>query len=169
MYKIRYASFDDTKVLGDIHSKSWKIAYKDIVPDEVLNNITSEKRKISFEKTLSEALEENILIFEEKEKAAGFMYIGKCRDEDKDDFCGEIVAMYLLAQYWNQGIGTKLITHSINELKNRNYKQIALWVLEDNINARRFYEKMGFHHDDTVKEIYISKKLNEYRYIKVID
>lgn len=96
MYKIRYASFDDAKVLGDIHSKSWKIAYKDIVPDEVLNNITSEKRKISFEKTLSEDLEENILIFEEEEKEAGFICIGKCRDEDKDDFYGEIVAMYLL-------------------------------------------------------------------------
>ncbi|WP_291582236.1 GNAT family N-acetyltransferase [Clostridium sp. UBA6640] len=169
MYKIRYANIDDAKVLGDIHSKSWKTAYKDIVPDEILNNITSEKRKISFEKILSEALEENILIFEEEEKAVGFMCIGKCRDEDKDDFCGEIVAMYLLPQYWNQGIGTKLITHGMNELINRNYKHITLWVLEGNVNARRFYEKIGFHHDGTVKEIYIGKKLNEYRYIKVVD
>jgi RimJ/RimL family protein N-acetyltransferase len=39
-------------------------------------------------------------------------------------------------------------------------------VLEENINARKFYEKLGFEHDGTIKEISIGKPLNEYRYIK---
>lgn len=41
-------------------------------------------------------------------------------------------------------------------------------MLEENINARNFYEKIGFQHDGNIKEIYIGKKLNEYRYIKTI-
>lgn len=42
-------------------------------------------------------------------------------------------------------------------------------VLEENIRARRFYEKIGFYHDGTVKEINIGKELKEYRYVKEIE
>ena len=57
----------------------------------------------------------------------------------------------------------------LNELKNRNYKRVILWVFEENLNARKFYEKMGFKHDGTKKEITIGKKLMELRYEKVIE
>lgn len=59
MYKIRYANVDDAATLGQIHSQSWKVAYKGIVPEEILNNISSEKRQRYFEKALSEGWEED--------------------------------------------------------------------------------------------------------------
>jgi ribosomal protein S18 acetylase RimI-like enzyme len=167
MYKIRYADVNDAKVLGEIHSKSWKIAYKNIVPDSVLNNISAEKRQKYFEKALSEKLEEDALIFVD-DKAVGLMSIGKCRDEDQDSTCGEIWGIYLLPEYWHKGIGTYFIQWGLNELKNRNFQKATLWVLEENIHARKFYKKMGFRHDGTVKEILIGKKLNEYRYEIII-
>lgn len=167
MYKIRYAEINDAKVLGKIHSESWKIAYKGIVPDSVLDNITADKRERYFEKALSENLEEDTLIFVDN-KAVGLMTIGKCRDNDRDNTYGEIWGIYLLPEYWNMGIGSHYINWGINELKNRNFKKITLWVLEDSLNSRRFYERMGFRHDGTVKEIDIGKKLNEFRYEKVI-
>jgi len=52
----------------------------------------------------------------------------------------------------------------LNELKNRGYNKVTLWVLEENLNARRFYEKIGFKHDGTTKEITLGKKLKELRY-----
>ncbi|AGK95707.1 GNAT family N-acetyltransferase [Clostridium pasteurianum] len=167
MYKIRYADINDAKILGEIHSKSWKVAYKSIVPDEILNNITPDKRQKYFEKALAEGWEEDAIIFKD-EKALGLICIGKCRDEDKKDSYGEIWGIYLLPEYWNLGIGSELMSWGLNELKKRNYKKIFLWVLEGNLNARRFYEKIGFQHDGTVKEITIGKTLNEYRYVKWI-
>lgn len=167
MYKIRYTEVNDAKVLGKIHSESWKIAYKGIVPDFVLDNITADKRERYFEKALSENLEEDTLIFVD-DKAVGLMTIGKCRDNDRDNTYGEIWGIYLLPEYWNRGIGSYYINWGINELKNRNYKKITLWVLEDNLNSRKFYERMGFKHDGTVKEIDFGKKLNEFRYEMVI-
>lgn len=167
MYIIRYADVNDAKILGDIHSQSWKIAYKGMVPDVILNNITSEKRQKYFEKALTEGWEEVAIILKE-EKALGLISIGKCRDEDKNDSYGEIWGIYLLPEYWNIGIGSELISWGLNELKKRNYKEVTLWVLEDNLNARKFYEIMGFEHDGTVKEITIGKILNEYRYRKSI-
>lgn len=167
MYKIRYAEINDAKVLGKIHSESWKTAYKGIVPDFVLDNITEDKRERYFEKVLTENLEEDTLIFVD-DKAVGLMTIGKCRDNDRDNTYGEIWDIYLLPEYWNMGIGSYYINWGINELKNRNFKKITLWVLEDNLNSRKFYERMGFRHDGTVKEIDFGKKLNELRYEKVI-
>lgn len=167
MYKIRYATYIDAKILGKIHALSWKVAYKNIIPDEVLDNITIEKRIKYFEKALTEGWEEDAIIFKD-DIAIGLMCIGKCRDNDKDESCGEIWGIYVHPDYWNQGIGNKLMTWGLNELKLRGYKFITLWVLEDNLSAREFYEKIGFQHDATVKEITIGKPLNEYRYVKHI-
>lgn len=168
MFEIRYADISDAKELAKIHSSSWKIAYKGIVPDEVLENITLEKRQKYFEKALSDGLEEDAIIFKDNE-AVGLICIGKCRDKDKTETYGEIWGIYLLPEYWKMGIGSKLINWGLNELNKRKYKKVTLWVLEENINARRFYERVGFKHDGTVKEINIGKKLNEYRYEKVLD
>ncbi len=164
MYTIRKANSDDSKQLGEIHAKSWQVAYKGIVPDKILDNMIPEKRAVYFEQALKEEKEEDYLILK-GEKALGFICIGKCRDEDKDDCYGEIWGIYLLPEYWRYGIGTKLIKWGLNNLKNRGYQKVTLWVLEDNWSARRFYEKMGFTFDDTIKELNIGKKLNEVRYV----
>lgn len=52
-YYIRYADIDDSKILGYIHSESWKIACKTIIPDSILRNIGAEKRERYFRKVLS--------------------------------------------------------------------------------------------------------------------
>lgn len=167
MYKIRYADISDSRILGQIHSQSWKVAYKGIVPDEILNNITTEKRQKYFEKALTEGWEEDAIIYRDK-KAVGLICIGKCRDTDIEGSCGEIWGIYLLPEYFSMGIGSKLINWGLDELRKRNYAKVTLWVLQNNSNARMFYEKIGFEHDGTVKEITIGKTLNEYRYVKAI-
>jgi len=45
MYKIRYAHANDARVLGEIHSSSWKIAYRGIVPDSILDHISADKKR----------------------------------------------------------------------------------------------------------------------------
>ncbi|MDU1413826.1 MAG: hypothetical protein E6929_13505 [Clostridium sp.] len=46
MFKVRYADISDVRKLAQIHSSSWKKAYKGIISDELLENITIEKRGI---------------------------------------------------------------------------------------------------------------------------
>lgn len=165
---IRYANSEDANVLGIIHSESWKIAYKGIVPASVLDNITAEKREKYFYKALSEKREEDAILYFE-DKPIGFICIGKCRDNDLNDTYGEIWGIYLLSSHWNKGLGSELIKWGINELKAKKYKNITLWVLEENLNARKFYEKIGFKFDGTKKEINIGRMLFECRYIYNLD
>lgn len=168
MYSIRYATVKDAFILGKIHSSSWKAAYKNLVPDEVLDSITAEKRSKFFEKALSEGWEEDALIFD-SETPLGFICFGKCRDNDKDSSWGEIWGLYLSPEFCHKGVGKVIINWGIEELKNRGYSNVSLWVFEDNISARAFYEKIGFHFDGKSNKLNIGKKLlNEVRYIKQI-
>ena len=51
------------------------------------------------------------------------------------------MALYLLKQYQNRGIGYALINESLRRVTQ---KQVVLFVLNKNINAIHFYQKVGF-------------------------
>lgn len=55
------------------------------------------------------------------------------------------VAIALLKDYWNQGIGTRLFRELIKIAEsNENILQMELEYIEGNSRARALYEKMGF-------------------------
>ena len=55
------------------------------------------------------------------------------------------VAIALLKEYWNQGIGTRLFQELIKIAdNNENILQMELEFIEGNTRARALYEKMGF-------------------------
>ena len=55
------------------------------------------------------------------------------------------VAIALLSEYWNQGIGTRLFQELIRIAEeNKELIQIELEFIEGNSRARALYEKMGF-------------------------
>lgn len=55
------------------------------------------------------------------------------------------VAIALLKEYWNQGIGTRMFQELIRIAEeNPNILQMELEFVEGNVRARALYEKMGF-------------------------
>lgn len=82
------------------------------------------------------------------------------------------VAIALLKEYWNQGIGTRLFQELIRIAEeNENILQMELEFVEGNTRARALYEKMGFRITG-VKPNAIRLKdgtlLNEYSMIREI-
>ena len=43
-----------------------------------------------------------------------------------------------------QGIGTLLIEYLIQKAREKEVHKIVLWVIKDNVKARKFYEANGF-------------------------
>ena len=79
---------------------------------------------------------------------------------------GEIVSIYLLPEFYRQGIGSKLFQASLESLASMGYSDGSLWGLEDNYPARRFYEKNGFQRSgDFLCDTIGGKPLREVRYI----
>ena len=61
---------------------------------------------------------------------------------------GEIISIYLLPDYLGKGCGKALMKSALSELKKQGYEKIFLWVLEENVRARYFYEQFGFSPTD---------------------
>ncbi len=144
-----------------IHSTSFRKAYENIIPESFLKDFTPEKREVFFRNEFEKY--KDTYIIETDNEIIGFSTIGKTRDKNEIN-TGEIWGIYLHPDYWEKGYGTKLLNYLIEILKKRGFNEITLWVLEENLPARKFYEKNGFQFDGTRKKLSIGKDLIEIRY-----
>ena len=56
----------------------------------------------------------------------------------------EITDFYVEPFFVGQGIGTLLIEYLIEQVRKKGVHKIVLWVIKDNVKARKFYEAHGF-------------------------
>ena len=150
------------------HIACWQDAYRGIIPDDYLANMPAqlEKRTEWNRQALSEPDDCKYLCATYDNKMIGRLVYSKCRDEDKvGTNTGEVHAIYLLADYWDKGYGKQMMDFAISELSLAGYREVIVWVLENNNRARHFYEKYGFILDGSSKEIVIGETLVEVRYV----
>jgi len=106
-----------------------------------------------------------MLVAEDNGRMVGFSSFGPSRDGGAGAEVGELYAIYLLEGSKGQGIGTSLWYETRKCLQLLGYQQVSLWVLETNLQGRKFYEKMGFILDGTEKSAEIDgQKVIEVRY-----
>jgi len=159
---IRNTGIAQARDAAKVHVLSWKAAYKGIVPDEYLDRLSVENRAERFRENY-ERIKENSFVAANDGEIIGVLAIHKSLDADRAD-CGEIEAVYLLPEYWGRGYGKQMMDFAIHKLNEWGFRDILLWVLEENLRARKFYEKCGFAPDGTKKETRIEKPLVEIRY-----
>lgn len=161
---IKTASIHDVKDLSYIHALSWKTAYKGIVPQEYLDNLKNDFWVSSFEKWISDYTIIAKLVYVGNE-AIGCIAYGKSRDVSLPDW-GEIISLYVLPEYFGRGFGKALIVSAINDMHQIGFKNIYLWVLEENLQAQKFYNKNGFSKTEDKLSCEISgKQLFDLRFI----
>jgi ribosomal protein S18 acetylase RimI-like enzyme len=78
-------------------------------------------------------------------KIIAFGSCGAQRSENLKDkgFDGEVSAIYVLREFQKRRIGSRLFSEMSMDLIRRGFNAVALWVLRDNLRARRFYERYG--------------------------
>ena len=136
---------DEIRGKGYVHYKAWQEAYPGLVDQNYLDKMSLEKCEEIAYRWL-----DNILVAKDSGRVIGFVGYGKCRNEDLTD-AGEVFAIYVLKEYYGKGVGKALMDAALNLL--RDYSQIAVWVLEGNKRAIKFYEKCGFRSDGKTEEI----------------
>lgn len=130
---------EEIKGKAFVHFKSWQEAYSGIVEQVFLD-------KQTIEKCLEMAIntKDNTIIAKEGDRVVGFVQYGKYNYEDLEH-AGEIIALYVLADYYGKGIGYRLMQEAMKSLSS--YLQIALFVIKDNQRAIDFYTRYGFRFD----------------------
>lgn len=141
MFSVRQAREKDAEAIAHVHVQSWRTSYVGIVPDAYLNSLDELLRvKLWQEWLKGGAL---VLVAEREGRVVGFAHGGANR-EALEDCDAELYSIYLLRESQGRGIGTRLVRATAEELLERGFRSMALWVLERN-PARNFYEKMGAH------------------------
>ena len=163
--KIISAKLIHAKHLAELHVRSFKKAYQNIVPKKALNSFTIEARTKSFVEGITNKTE-NTYVCMLGNTIVGVLTLDKCRDTDIDN-ASEIWGIYLDPSYWRRGIGSKLAKWAIDYLVKSGFKKITLWVFKDNSPSRKFYESLGFMHDGKEKLIE-SCNAKAIRYVKNI-
>lgn len=161
---IRLALPTDALDMAEIHMRSWEIAYKDIIPREFIceKNTTRQalyKRVITYENT-------NAYVIQYNKNTMGIMKIAPCQDNDLNEDFYELHYVYLHPNYFRMGIGTKSLEFAFDIARKLNKKYMTVWVLADNINSIKFYEKCGFTKDDKSKSVEYGKVLSCIRMVK---
>jgi GNAT superfamily N-acetyltransferase len=60
-------------------------------------------------------------------------------------------ALYVVPEHWSSGIGSALHDRALDDLRTLGASRCHLWVLEENEQARRFYERRGWRQNETTR------------------
>ena len=137
-----------------VHWQTWREAYDNLLPAEYQETMTLERCRF-----FSQKYPENTLIAIDGMKVVGFISYGNFRDETIQ--AGEIIALYVLKDYYGKGIAQKLMKKALSTLEQ--FSEIFLWVLNENKRAIAFYQKMGFTLDGQEKILELGKPVKELR------
>ena len=159
--EIRYITESDNRdAISRIYEESWKYAYRGIIPQGFLDALPK-----SHWADRIDTPGWNMMVCIENGEYIGTSSFGKSRSEKYSD-AGEVITIYLLPDYIGKGYGSKLMAAVINELRKQGFKEVFVWVLEENRRARHFYEIFGFVCTNEYLEDNIGgKDLKEIRYV----
>lgn len=151
---IRPATITDATAIADVHVRSWQAAYRGMMPQDYLDRLEPADRLPRWQRLLADTdrTRADVLVAAGDDGICGFSSFGPARDADQDpDRVAEVRAIYLAPRSMGHGVGRALMTASVERLAQMGYEQVALWVLDVNERARRFYELAGFRPDGASK------------------
>lgn len=148
--------------------RSWQTGYHGLLPQPFLDGLHPSQRVPRWTMLIQQAEWpcRGTLVAEDAGEVVGFASLCPTRDDDHDSVAvGEIASIYVLPSAWRRGVGRRLMTAATLELRAADFASATLWVLEGNVHAIRFYERLGWRPDGAVKDDVIGGiAIRELRY-----
>ena len=136
---IRAAAETDAGAIAHVHVESWQTTYAGIMPAAYLAGLDETLRARLWGEWLSGG--SLVFVAEWDGRVVGFAHGGANR-EAVGECDAELYSIYLLKEAQKRGIGAELLRAMATAMLERNFKSMAVWVLEQN-RSRSFYEKTG--------------------------
>jgi GNAT superfamily N-acetyltransferase len=164
MTQVRPATPDDTYDVARVHVRSWQSAYRGLIAQEYLDSLEPETWAGRYTFGRMGIGLPSTLVAVNGSTICGLATTGLCRDIDLSNF-GELMAIYVDPAYIRTGVGRLLIEAARERLRGVGVAAAALWVLDGNARARRFYERDGWRYDGTRRSrTYGNTPVEEVRY-----
>ena len=140
---IRAAGLADAAAIAQVHTHSWQSAYRGILSDGFLQGPLLENRRVLWHTRLSRTNrpDQFVLLDEQEGAIRGFA----CAFLDADPEWGCLLDnLHVVPDLKGKGLGRQLMAAVAERVLLFNPRgRLHLWVYEQNLAARRFYERMG--------------------------
>jgi len=106
------------------------------------------------------------VVAEANERIVGYCAYGCDINDERECLKGAIYDLYVHPQLWSHGVGHRLLASATEYFKIQGCSQATLLVYEENIRARRFYERAGWRsdgHREWYKHFDFSRPVLRYR------
>ena len=162
--RIKEAQLHDVETLSRIHSISLIAAFGGLFPEEIVMQFFGFERRLNgFTKELEKGQPVSFLVYDDDE-AIGVLSYGPSRHAEVDDDTIEIWRFYFLPGYWGRGAAAAAMNLLMMKIREAGYRKVILWVMEENLRARRFYEKTGFAKTKKIHEDELGRPTREIMY-----
>jgi ribosomal protein S18 acetylase RimI-like enzyme len=146
---IRPAVPSDAPSIAAVHVAASRDAYVGLMPDDAPAQFNLEFRTSMWTEVLCAAHppgNQRLLVAEDH--AGNVIGFGSCGVQRTPTLAGagfdaEIWCIYVLPEHQRRGVGRALMRKMADDLRSRGMRGMALWVLQQNVPATRFYEKFG--------------------------
>ena len=132
---VRRAVKNDVASIAEILVEDWKIAYDGIIDRDFLDSMNAEERYHIEVKRYDKQF-----VATDGTRVLGYSWLEPADDEAAD--C-EVIALYVRYSERKNGIGRTLLSHAFNHFRKLGKHKMIIWCLKDNVESRKFYEKMG--------------------------
>ncbi len=142
--RVRIASVGDAEAIGTVSVTAWRETYAGIMPDDYLAALSIEQRARVFRDRLSNMPERQAIFvgLDVHRRVGGFGACGPTREAELGTD-GEVFAINIVNVAKRQGLGLHLMRAMADALIGAGFMQAGLWVVEQNMPARLFYERLG--------------------------
>jgi ribosomal protein S18 acetylase RimI-like enzyme len=139
--EIREALVLDAKGIAKVHVSTWQSTYQGIMPDSFLSGLSAETRESGWTKFLETSTAKTHTFVAVLDKSiVGFIGVGSEQSDSSNDSRGELTAIYVAPDFQGRGIGSKLMKSGIEALRFEGFTSAILWVVEENLLTRSWYE-----------------------------
>ena len=140
---IRAAGLADADAIAQLHARSWQTAYRGILSDEFLQGPLHENRRLLWHARLADTgrADQFVLVDEQAGALRGFA----CAFLEADPEWGCLLDnLHVVPDLKGQGLGRQLMGAVAQRVLLSNPQgRLHLWAYEQNLAARRFYERLG--------------------------
>lgn len=149
-----------------IHALGWRTTYRGYVPDDYMEQEITDERWVPFFRRAHQTGESHGLLLYQGDTPVSCLNYGPARTENYNagqagstfpneayQGWGEIISFYTHPDHRGRGYGGILFESALDRLREEGYPNAFVFVLRENVGARRFYAAHGFAWDGTQAEI----------------
>ena len=147
--EFRLATENDAECIARLHAESWQKNYRGLMPDEFLQAAVVPNRLAAWHARMGENRSDRFTyVALDDDRLAGFICVFGNQDADWGSY---IDNLHVAAGYQGRRIGAELM-HSAGRWLSQHYPGcgVYLWVMEANVSARSFYERLGGRNRETI-------------------